>query len=105
MEQTNRPGLPDEFEEQLAAAARGLANVVIGHRRALHEIPELAFEERLTRMSREAIRNRWLKPQAVYGYFPANGAGDDPNRPVVGLATRRRLASGERPRADCARAA
>jgi 5-methyltetrahydrofolate--homocysteine methyltransferase len=35
------------------------------------------FEDRLAHLSREAIRNHWLKPQAVYGYFPANGAGDD----------------------------
>ena len=35
------------------------------------------FEERLARMSRDMIRNGWLKPQAVYGYFPANADGDD----------------------------
>jgi 5-methyltetrahydrofolate--homocysteine methyltransferase len=35
------------------------------------------FEERLARMKREAIRKRWLYPQAVYGYFPANSSGDD----------------------------
>ncbi|MCC7207857.1 MAG: methionine synthase [Anaerolineae bacterium] len=35
------------------------------------------FEERLARMSRDALRNGWLKPQAVYGYFPANADGDD----------------------------
>ncbi|RMF53257.1 MAG: methionine synthase [Chloroflexota bacterium] len=35
------------------------------------------FEARLARMKREAIRNRWLYPQAVYGYFPANSSGND----------------------------
>ena len=35
------------------------------------------FEARLAKMKREAIRNRWLYPQAVYGYFPANSSGDD----------------------------
>ncbi|MFQ3536406.1 MAG: methionine synthase [Aggregatilineales bacterium] len=35
------------------------------------------FEARLARMKREAIRNRWLYPQAVYGYFPANSDGND----------------------------
>ncbi len=35
------------------------------------------FEARLAQMKREAIRNRWLYPQAVYGYFPANSSGDD----------------------------
>ncbi len=35
------------------------------------------FEERLARMSREAVRNHWLNPRAVYGYFPANAEGND----------------------------
>jgi len=35
------------------------------------------FETRLDRMSREAIREKWLQPQAVYGYFPANSDGND----------------------------
>jgi len=35
------------------------------------------FEARLERMSREAIKDGWLKPQAVYGYFPCQSAGDD----------------------------
>jgi 5-methyltetrahydrofolate--homocysteine methyltransferase len=34
------------------------------------------FEARLQKMSREAIREQWLQPQAVYGYFPANADGD-----------------------------
>ncbi|PJF23243.1 MAG: methionine synthase [Phototrophicales bacterium] len=35
------------------------------------------FEARLERMSREALRNKTLLPQAVYGYFPANSDGND----------------------------
>lgn len=35
------------------------------------------FEERLARMSREAIREKWLQPQGVYGLFPCQSAGDD----------------------------
>src|SRR5690606_26237402 len=35
------------------------------------------FEERLDRMSREALRDKSLLPQAVYGYFPVQADGDD----------------------------
>ena len=35
------------------------------------------FEERLARMTREALREKTLKPQAVYGFFPGNSDGDD----------------------------
>lgn len=38
---------------------------------------EAEFEARLDRMSREALRDKSLLPQAVYGYFPANSDGDD----------------------------
>jgi 5-methyltetrahydrofolate--homocysteine methyltransferase len=38
---------------------------------------EAQFEERLAHMSREAWRDGTLKPQAVYGYFPANSDGDE----------------------------
>jgi 5-methyltetrahydrofolate--homocysteine methyltransferase len=34
------------------------------------------FDARLDRMKREAIRSGYLKPQAVYGYFPAQSSGD-----------------------------
>ena len=34
------------------------------------------FEARLDRMKREALRSGYLKPQAVYGYFPAQSKGD-----------------------------
>ncbi len=35
-----------------------------------------AFDARLDRMKREAIRAADLKPQAVYGYYPAQACGD-----------------------------
>ncbi len=35
------------------------------------------FEARLERMCKEAIRDGWLKPQAVYGIFPCQSAGDE----------------------------
>ena len=38
---------------------------------------EAEFTARLEAMSRQALRERTLLPQAVYGYFPANSDGDD----------------------------
>ncbi|MBZ0281627.1 MAG: methionine synthase [Anaerolineae bacterium] len=38
---------------------------------------EAEFESRLARMQKEALRENVLRPQAVYGYFPANRDGDD----------------------------
>jgi 5-methyltetrahydrofolate--homocysteine methyltransferase len=35
------------------------------------------FDERLEKMTKEALRSKWLKPQAVYGYFPCQSDGDD----------------------------
>jgi 5-methyltetrahydrofolate--homocysteine methyltransferase len=35
------------------------------------------FETRLERMTRAALREKTLLPQAVYGYFPVNAEGDD----------------------------
>jgi 5-methyltetrahydrofolate--homocysteine methyltransferase len=35
------------------------------------------FEPALRRLSAEAIAGGWLKPQAVYGYFPAQSDGND----------------------------
>jgi 5-methyltetrahydrofolate--homocysteine methyltransferase len=35
------------------------------------------FELRLDKMTREALRTGWLKPQAVYGYWPAASEGED----------------------------
>jgi 5-methyltetrahydrofolate--homocysteine methyltransferase len=35
------------------------------------------FSSRLQAMKREALRDPWLRPQGVYGYFPAQSAGED----------------------------
>ena len=35
------------------------------------------FETRLSRMQREALREGWLNPQGVYGYWPAQSSGDE----------------------------
>jgi len=35
------------------------------------------FDARLDKMKREALKTGWLKPQAVYGYFPCQSDGDD----------------------------
>lgn len=35
------------------------------------------FEARLERMKRQALREGWLKPQGVYGFWPAQAEGDD----------------------------
>ena len=41
------------------------------------EALEREFEARLERMTKQALKDGSLKPQAVYGYFPANSDGDD----------------------------
>ncbi|MEJ5313220.1 MAG: methionine synthase [Anaerolinea sp.] len=38
---------------------------------------EAEFTGRLERMKREALKEGWLKPQGVYGYFPAQSEGND----------------------------
>ena len=35
------------------------------------------FDARLDKMKRDAMKTGWLKPQAVYGYFPCQADGDD----------------------------
>ena len=35
------------------------------------------FDARLDRMKREALKEGWLKPQAVYGYWPCQAEGND----------------------------
>lgn len=35
------------------------------------------FEERLQRMQRQALKEGWLRPQGVYGYWPAQAEGDE----------------------------
>jgi 5-methyltetrahydrofolate--homocysteine methyltransferase len=38
---------------------------------------EKEYEERLNHMRKEALREPWLFPQAVYGYWPAQSDGND----------------------------
>lgn len=38
---------------------------------------EAEFDARLQQMTKDAIANETLQPQAVYGYFPCNSDGDD----------------------------
>jgi len=38
---------------------------------------ESDFETRLAKMKKEALKNDWLRPQAVYGYWPCQSNGDD----------------------------
>jgi len=35
------------------------------------------FDTRLEKMTKAALKDGWLKPQAVYGYFPCQSDGDD----------------------------
>ena len=35
------------------------------------------FDTRLAKMTKEALKDGWLKPQAVYGYFPCQADGDE----------------------------
>jgi 5-methyltetrahydrofolate--homocysteine methyltransferase len=35
------------------------------------------FDKRLARMKKAALKDGWLKPQAVYGFFPCQSNGDD----------------------------
>lgn len=38
---------------------------------------QIEFEARLAKMKKEALKNNWLQPQAVYGYWPCQSDGDD----------------------------
>jgi 5-methyltetrahydrofolate--homocysteine methyltransferase len=38
---------------------------------------EAEFEQRLDEMRRQALQEGWLKPQGVYGYWPAQSEGND----------------------------
>jgi len=35
------------------------------------------FDERLEKMKKDALRYKWLQPQAVYGFFPCQADGDN----------------------------
>jgi 5-methyltetrahydrofolate--homocysteine methyltransferase len=41
------------------------------------ETLKAGFDERLEKMTKEALRSKWLKPQGVYGLFPCQSDGDD----------------------------
>jgi 5-methyltetrahydrofolate--homocysteine methyltransferase len=41
------------------------------------EILQAEYEVRLDAMRRQALREGWLSPQGVYGYWPAQACGDD----------------------------
>jgi 5-methyltetrahydrofolate--homocysteine methyltransferase len=38
---------------------------------------EVEFEERLQKMQKLALQDRWLSPKGVYGFWPAQSDGDD----------------------------
>ncbi|MDD2694773.1 MAG: methionine synthase [Anaerolineales bacterium] len=38
---------------------------------------QVEFEERLLKMTRQALRSGWFSPQGAYGYWPAQSEGDD----------------------------
>lgn len=38
---------------------------------------EAEFQQRLAKMTRQAIQEGWLNPKAVYGYWPAQAEGND----------------------------
>jgi 5-methyltetrahydrofolate--homocysteine methyltransferase len=42
-----------------------------------HKTVKEEFEPALARLKEDAKQNGWIKPQAVYGYFPARSAGND----------------------------
>jgi 5-methyltetrahydrofolate--homocysteine methyltransferase len=41
------------------------------------EVLKAEFDARLDKMKREALREKWLNPQGVYGLFPCQAEGDD----------------------------
>ena len=41
------------------------------------EVLKAEFDARLDKMKREAMREKWLNPQAVYGLFPCQAEGDE----------------------------
>jgi 5-methyltetrahydrofolate--homocysteine methyltransferase len=49
----------------------------VAHGEEYEKLVREQFEPRLERMLREARTRRYLRPQAVYGYFPARVEGDD----------------------------
>ncbi|HEX8997967.1 MAG TPA: homocysteine S-methyltransferase family protein [Ktedonobacterales bacterium] len=49
----------------------------VAHGEAYERLKREDFQPRLERMLRQARQQGWLRPRAVYGYFPARVDGDD----------------------------
>ncbi len=63
------------------------------------------FDARLAKMTKEALKDGWLKPQAVYGYFPCQASGEelivyDPQSPITNYQELTRLACPRQPYDD-----
>ena len=63
------------------------------------------FDARLAKMTKEALKDGWLKPQAVYGYFACQADGDeliiyDPQSPITNYQELTRLACPRQPHDD-----
>ncbi|MDO8466464.1 MAG: B12-binding domain-containing protein, partial [Gallionella sp.] len=63
------------------------------------------FDARLQKMTKEALKDGWLKPQAVYGYFACQADGDeliiyDPQSPITNYQELTRLTCPRQPYDD-----
>ncbi|MDO9302433.1 MAG: vitamin B12 dependent-methionine synthase activation domain-containing protein, partial [Anaerolineales bacterium] len=63
------------------------------------------FDARLAKMTKEALKDGWLKPQAVYGYFPCQADGDEliiyaPQSPITNYQELIRLTCPRQPHDD-----
>jgi len=63
------------------------------------------FDARLAKMTKEALKDGWLKPQAVYGYFPCQADGEelivyDPQSPISNYQELTRLTCPRQPYDD-----
>jgi len=61
------------FKNELFRLSWGAKNT---HGEAWEKL-QTQYEERLDAMRREALRDPWLQPQAVYGYWPVQSEGND----------------------------
>jgi len=61
------------FKNELFRLSWGAKNT---HGEAWEKL-QAQYEDRLDAMRREALRDAWLQPQAVYGYWPAQSEGND----------------------------
>ncbi|CAA9336612.1 MAG: 5-methyltetrahydrofolate--homocysteine methyltransferase [uncultured Gemmatimonadaceae bacterium] len=70
-----------------------------------HAAVKHEFEPALRRLTAQALEQGWLKPQAVYGYFPAQSEGNDlvvydPEAYATDAETRREIARFHFPRQE-----